>query len=93
MKIVVVGSGLIGLSTAYFLAKSQHDVVVIERQSGPALETSFANGGLLTPSLSDPWNAPGVASKMLSWLGREDSPVLLRPIWSSSAPPDGAGPD
>lgn len=79
MKIVVVGSGLIGLSTAYFLAKSQHDVVVIERQSGPALETSFANGGLLTPSLSDPWNAPGVASKMLSWLGREDSPVLLRP--------------
>lgn len=79
MKITVVGSGLIGLSTAYFLAKEQHEVTVVDRQEGPALETSFANGGLITPSLCDPWNAPGVAWKMLGWLGREDAPVLLRP--------------
>ena len=79
VKITVIGSGLLGLTTAYFLAKTGHQVTIIDRQEGPALETSFANGGLLTPSLCDPWNAPGVFTKMLGWLGHEDSPVLLRP--------------
>ena len=60
MEVIVVGSGLLGLSSAYYLANEGFQVQVIDRQPGPALETSFANGGLLTPSLCDPWNAPGV---------------------------------
>ena len=78
MNIIVIGAGLIGTSSAYFLARAGHRVTVLERGLEPASETSFANGGLLTPSLSDPWNAPGVAARMLKWVGREDSPLLLR---------------
>ena len=78
MKIIVIGAGLIGTSSAYYLARAGHQVTVLERGLEPASETSFANGGLLTPSLSDPWNAPGAVTKMLKWIGREDSPLLLR---------------
>lgn len=59
MKVIVIGSGLIGITTAYFLRQRRHEVTVIDRQEGPGQETSFANGALLTPSMSDPWNAPG----------------------------------
>ena len=76
---VVVGAGLIGTTTAWFLAQRDFDVTVVERRDGPGLETSFANGGLLTPSEADPWNAPGTFSHLLRWMGREDSPLLLRP--------------
>lgn len=79
MDVIVVGSGLLGLTSAYYLAEQGFQVQVIDRQSGPALETSFANGGLLTPSLSDPWNAPGVFWHMLKSINREESPLLLRP--------------
>ncbi len=78
MKVIVLGAGLIGTTTAYYLARHGHDVTVLERQAGPGLETSFANGGLVTPSMSDPWPAPGVPLKMLKWLGREDAPLLMR---------------
>jgi D-amino-acid dehydrogenase len=78
VKIIVIGAGLIGTSSAYYLARAGHQVTVLERGLEPASETSFANGGLLTPSLSDPWNAPGAVTKMLKWIGREDSPLLLR---------------
>lgn len=78
MKIVVIGAGLIGTSSAYYLTRAGHQVTVLDRGLAPAEETSFANGGLLTPSLFDPWNAPGVPLKMLKWIGREDSPLLLR---------------
>jgi len=78
MRIAIIGAGLIGVSTAYFLGKSGHTVVVLDRREGPGLETSFANGGMITPSQADPWNAPGIALKLLRWLGREDAPVLLR---------------
>ncbi|MGH8413103.1 MAG: D-amino acid dehydrogenase [Gammaproteobacteria bacterium] len=76
---VVIGAGLIGTTTAWYLAERGFDVTVLERHEGPGLETSFANGGLLTPSEADPWNAPGTLGRMLRWLGREDSPLLLRP--------------
>lgn len=79
MKIAIIGSGLLGLSTAYHLMQEGHQVTIVERQADSALETSFANGGLLTPSLCEPWNAPGVLFEMLKWIGREDSPLLLRP--------------
>jgi D-amino-acid dehydrogenase len=79
MKIVVVGSGLLGISTAHWLSELGAQVTVLDRAGGPARETSFANGALVTPSMSDPWNAPGVLWRLLGWLGREDSPMLLRP--------------
>ena len=59
MKIVVIGAGLIGITTAYFLRLRGHEVVVIERRKGPGKETSLANGALVTPSMPQPWNAPG----------------------------------
>ncbi|QIR15817.1 D-amino acid dehydrogenase [Shewanella aestuarii] len=79
MNVIIVGSGLLGVSTAYHLHRQGHNVTVIDRRESAGLETSFANGGLLTPSLSDPWNAPGVFFNMLKMIGKEDSPLLLRP--------------
>lgn len=76
---VVIGAGLIGTTTAWFLAERGFDVTVIDRREAAGLETSFANGGLLTPSEADPWNAPGTLWRMLRWLGHEDSPLLVRP--------------
>jgi D-amino-acid dehydrogenase len=78
MKILVIGSGLIGTTSAYFLRQRGHEVTVIDRQEGPGLETSFANGALLTPSMPEPWNAPGCWRTLLSSLGRSDSPMQLR---------------
>jgi len=79
MKIVVIGAGIIGVTSAYFLAKAGYEVEVIDRAEGPALETSFANAGMITPSMSDPWNAPGILTEMIKNLGRSDSSFLLRP--------------
>ncbi|HET7307579.1 MAG TPA: D-amino acid dehydrogenase [Gammaproteobacteria bacterium] len=76
---LVLGGGIIGTTTAWYLAERGFDVTVLERRDSVGLETSFANGGLLTPSQADPWNAPGTAIKLFKWLGREDSPLLLRP--------------
>lgn len=79
MKIIVIGSGLIGVSTAYFLSQNDHDVHVFDRKEGAGMDTSFANGGMLTPSQAEPWNQPGIFWKALSWLGDENSPFLVRP--------------
>ncbi len=78
-RVVVLGGGVVGVTSAYYLARSGCRVSLIERRDGPGLETSFANGGLITPSMSDPWAAPGVPRRLLKWLGREDSPFLVRP--------------
>jgi len=78
MKVIVIGSGLIGLTTAYFLKQRGHDVTVIDRRDGPGRETSFANGALLTPSMPEPWNAPGCWRVLLASLGRSDAPLQLR---------------
>ncbi|MDQ7251626.1 D-amino acid dehydrogenase [Dongia sedimenti] len=78
MRVVVLGAGLIGTATAYYLARAGHEVVVIDRQRQAGLETSFANGALLTPSTSDSWAAPGTPQKILKWFGQEDAPMLLR---------------
>jgi D-amino-acid dehydrogenase len=75
---VVLGAGVIGVTTAYYLARDGHKVVVVERQPAAGLETSFANGALITPGMSDPWAAPGTPAMILTHLGREDSPFLLR---------------
>lgn len=78
MRIVVLGAGLIGVATAWFLAEDGHEVIVVERQPGPARETSFANGGQISVSHAEPWANPGTPVKVLKWLGREDSPLLWR---------------
>ena len=79
MRLIVIGAGLAGLTTAYYLQRDGVDVTVLDRAAGPGLETSFANGALLHPSLAEPWNAPGVFWDVLKWIGREDAPMLLRP--------------
>lgn len=76
-KIVVIGSGLIGVTTAYFLKRRGHEVTVIERAQGPGRETSFANGGMLTPGMCEPWNAPGAWRMLLGSLGRSDAALQL----------------
>jgi D-amino-acid dehydrogenase len=78
MKVLVIGSGLIGVTTAYYLRRSGHEVTVIDRQEGPGLETSFANGALLTPSMPEPWNAPGSWRVLLASLCRSDAALQLR---------------
>lgn len=78
MKTIVLGAGVVGTATAYFLAKAGHDVEVIERRSGAALETSFGNGGVIHASEVEPWSQPGMPVKILKWLGHEDAPLLVR---------------
>jgi D-amino-acid dehydrogenase len=78
VKALIIGSGLIGVTSAYFLARRGWEVTVLDRQDGPALETSFANGSLLTPSMPEPWNAPGSWRVLLASIGRADSPLQLR---------------
>lgn len=78
MKVLIVGSGVIGVTTAYFLAHAAHEVTVVDRCAEPGMGASFANGGLLTPSMADPWNAPGTFGNLLRWIGRDDAPMLLR---------------
>src|SRR3546814_710205 len=63
MKIVILGSGVIGVTSAYYLAKAGHEVVVLDRQPGPGLETSFANAGEVSPGYASPWAAPGIPLK------------------------------
>ena len=78
MKAIIVGSGLLGVTSAYFLARRGWEVVVIDRCAGPAEETSFANGAVLTPSMPEPWNAPGSWRVLIQSLGRRDSVLQLR---------------
>lgn len=78
MKIIIIGSGLIGVTTAYFLRRRGYEVTVIDREEGPGRETSFANGALLTPSMPEPWNAPGCWRVLLASLGRKDAAMQLR---------------
>ena len=77
MKALIIGSGLIGITSAYFLARRGWEVTVLDRQDGPGQETSFANGSLLTPSMPEPWNAPGSWRVLLKSIGRSDSPLKL----------------
>jgi D-amino-acid dehydrogenase len=78
MKFVVIGSGLMGVTTAYFLRDRGHEVTVIDSEEGAGLGASFANGALLTPSMPEPWNAPGSWRVLLASLGRSDSALQLR---------------
>ena len=78
MKVTVLGAGVTGISTAWFLRQAGHEVTVVERQPGAGLETSFANGGQVSVSHAEPWANPGAPLKVLKWLMREDAPLLFR---------------
>ncbi len=78
MRVIVLGAGLLGVTSAYFLRQQGHDVTVIDRQATPGAETSFANGGQVSVSHAEPWANPGAPLKLLKWLGREDAPLLFR---------------
>src|ERR1700761_144863 len=79
MKIIVLGSGLLGVSTAYELGRRGHEVTVLDRHPESAAETSFANGGQLSYSHAEPWANPSVLPKILPWMFRSDAPLVLRP--------------
>ncbi|MBL0091745.1 MAG: D-amino acid dehydrogenase [Piscinibacter sp.] len=78
MKVIVLGAGLLGVTSAYFLRQQGHDVTVVDRQASPAAETSFANGGQISVSHAEPWANPSAPLKVLQWLGKEDAPLLFR---------------
>lgn len=79
MKVIVLGSGIIGTASAWFLNKAGHEVTVIDRAPGPAQETSFANGCQISVSHAEPWANPAGLLKAIKWLGREDAPLLFKP--------------
>lgn len=79
MKIVILGAGVIGVTSAWYLAQQGHEVTVIDRQPGPALETSFANAGEVSPGYSAPWAAPGIPLKALKWMFQKHAPLIIQP--------------
>ena len=78
MRVLVLGGGVIGVTAAWYLAQDGHDVTLVDRHAGPALETSFANGGQISASYAEPWANPEAPLKILKWLGQEDAPLLFR---------------
>lgn len=79
MKVLILGSGVIGVTSAYYLARAGHEVTVVDRQPEPALETSFANAGEVSPGYSSPWAGPGVPVKAVKWLLMKYGPLVIRP--------------
>ena len=79
MKILILGSGVIGVATAHYLADAGHEVTVIDRKPGPALETSFANAGEVSPGYASPWAGPGIPVKAVKWLLMRHGPLVVRP--------------
>jgi len=79
MRVVIMGSGVIGVTSAYYLALAGHEVTVLDRQSGPALETSFGNAGQISPGYAAPWASPGIPLKALKWMIQEHAPLSISP--------------
>ncbi len=81
MKVLVLGGGVIGVASAYYLAKAGHEVTLVDRQSGPALETSFGNAGEVSPGYSAPWAGPGMPIKAINWMLMQHSPLVIWPLF------------
>ena len=81
MKVLILGSGVIGVSCAYQLALAGHEVTVVERQPAAGLETSYANAGEVSPGYSAPWAGPGVPLKAIKWLLMPHRPLVIRPTF------------
>lgn len=84
MKIIVMGAGVIGVTTAWYLAQEGHEVEVIDRQPGVGLETSFANAGQVSPGYSTPWAMPGLPFKVAKWMMSKHSPLIIRPRFDTA---------
>jgi D-amino-acid dehydrogenase len=82
MKVVVMGAGVIGVTTAYYLARQGAEVTVLDRQAGPGLETSYANAGELSYGMTSPWAAPGIPMKAIKWLFMKRRPLFIWPLIS-----------
>lgn len=78
MRVMVLGSGVIGTTSAYYLARAGFEVVVVDRQPAPAQETSFANAGQVSPGYASPWAAPGVPLKAIKWLLQKHAPLAIK---------------
>ena len=78
MRVVVLGSGVVGVTSAYYLARAGHEVTVVDREAGPALDTSFANAGQISPGYASPWAAPGVPLKAVKWMFQKHAPLAIR---------------
>ncbi|MFZ1872354.1 MAG: D-amino acid dehydrogenase [Chania sp.] len=78
MRVVILGSGVVGVASAWYLAKAGHEVTVIDRQAGPAMETSAANAGQISPGYAAPWAAPGVPLKAIKWMFQRHAPLAIR---------------
>ena len=78
MRVIVLGAGVIGITSAYYLARTGHEVTVIDRQIAPAMETSFANAGQISPGYASPWAAPGVPLKAIKWLLQKHAPLAIK---------------
>lgn len=83
MHIIILGAGISGISSAYYLQQQGHQVTVIDRAAGAALETSYANAGQLSYGYTTPWAAPSIPLKALKWLMRKHSPLIIRPDGSA----------
>ncbi len=83
MRVLVLGSGVIGVTSAYYLARAGHEVTVLDRQPGPALETSFANAGQISPGYASPWAAPGIPLKAMKWMLQRHAPLAFSPDGSA----------
>ncbi|MBA4093827.1 MAG: amino acid dehydrogenase [Candidatus Accumulibacter sp.] len=81
MKVLVLGAGVVGVASAWYLAEAGHEVTVLDRQPAAGLETSFANGGQISVSHAEPWATPHAPLQALAWMGREDAPLLFRARW------------
>ena len=84
MKVIVMGAGVIGVTTAWYLAQEGHEVEVIDRQPGVGLETSFANAGQVSPGYSTPWAMPGLPLKAAKWMFEKHSPLVVRPRFDTA---------
>lgn len=84
MRVVILGSGVVGVSTAWYLAQAGHDVTVIDRQPEPALETSAANAGQISPGYAAPWAAPGIPLKAIKWMFQRHAPLAIRPDFTAT---------
>ena len=78
MRVLVLGAGVVGTTSAWYLARAGHEVTVVDRQPVAGNETSFANGGQISVSHAEPWANPHVVSRLLKWLGQEDAPLRWR---------------
>ncbi|MEW9835449.1 D-amino acid dehydrogenase [Mesorhizobium marinum] len=79
MKVLVLGAGVVGVAAAYYLNEAGHEVTVIDRQVGPAMETSFGNAGEISPGYASPWAGPGIPLKAIKWLTMRHGPLVVRP--------------